>query len=1102
MSSHTLSDKATFAEKIKILIEHLDHILPSQAPLRDFVHHNTLHGFQHLPFEQATKAAFEATGKYAYIPLEDYRKHYQIGRISAEDLRAVLDKQKDLNASQLFGDFRQGEVFLRDIYRVALLYPLDTISACQLNWQIEENAALTRFQPDVSLETKQNLLMMVDNDAHEADEATVVEGLWESCLSILGLSHYIIHPEYLQELSAEILDDLLEKNTLNTDELNQRLAARSKLERGRLFTRVGADLTLSSLIQALTGKDVKADFDAIFIRHVSAWLDQGVSAWQVKDSQLGFYQVWRQTAKTDLVGVFDDMPEWADYLDTLPEDAEKTLEIMLARIGVKKDNQIQYLENLASDLSGWGGMFLWRSNHKAYQGLDTLVDMRDYLAVRLVMEYFYCRRVCETTWLIDANLSDLNGYFQHNHAEFLGRFQLFNQHLPEYLVTGLQNLLVRTTLEDPHQSDWQGLTQMIWIWQHSPASANNNSDYSIYHSAWRLFRLAQHIGWCSHDIECLKSEQIEGIFASLAKVADTHVSGFIWLQAYERHFRDIIFNAISYQHQYQSNKTVINWADRNTRPQAQLIFCIDDREEAIRRHLEELAPNIETFGVAAFFNLVINWRGLDDTDDTPLCPVVQIPVHRVEEQAHSECDTQYQQHVERRNKRLWMTNLWHQESRRNPFIALPLTMLSLPISMGLLLGKMLAPLKFGRLYQRLQQGWDVVVPTQVNVNATTTTSEPSIEHNQLGFTDQEQADRVAGFLRNIGLVHQFSPLVLLVGHGSSSLNNPHLAAYDCGACSGRHSGPNARAFATMANRPIIRKMVAERGIKIPDDCWFLGTIHNTANESFEWFDTDLIPEALQVPFEQLKTLCDQGSRYSAHERCRKFASAPLNLDTFKAHNHSVSRSLDFSQVRPELGHSTNALAFIGRRSFNRGLFFDRRAFLVSYDYRIDPDGTILENTLLNGGPVVAGINLEYYFSCVNNEEYGCGQKTLHNLTGLFGVMEGASSDLRTGLPWQMLDIHEPMRLQVMVEVKVDTMIAIYQRQPDLQELVGNGWLLFSVKDPESQKIFVFEPDQGFVLWEGTAEDLTQVERSADWYQGTREHLMPALVTAAMPGESA
>ncbi len=1100
MSSHTLSAKASFAEKLEALLAHLEHVLPSQAPLIDFVHHNTLHGFQNLPFDKAVKSAFDITGKYAYLPIETYRQHYQDGRINAADLRAVLDKQSDLDAGKKLGDFRQGEVYLRDVYQAALLHPLEKISACQLNWQVEENAALSQFQPDVSPETQKRLLDNVRNDAHNADEATIIKGLWESCLSNLGLSHYLVHPEHLQELSAEVLDELAESEDLNPEDLNQRLAAKSKIERSELFTRVGDDLTLSSLIKALTGEDVKADFDAIFIRHVAAWLDQGVAAWQIKDSKQGFYQVWKQAAKTDLVGAFEDMPEWADYLDTLPDDAEKTLEIMLARIGVKTDNQIQYLENLALDLQGWGGMFLWRANNPGYRGLDTHVDMRDYLAVRLVMEYLYCRRVCEGTWLIDANLSDLNGHFQHHHAEFLGRFQLFNQHLPEYLVTGLQNLLVRTTIEDPHQNDWQGLTQMVWLWQHSAASDNADT-YSVYRSAWRLFRLAQHMGWCGADVDSLNEEQIETIFSALARVAEPHVAGFIWLQAYERHYRDIIFNAITYQHQYQQGKQLTNWADRETRPQAQLVFCIDDREEAIRRHIEELEPNIETFGVAAFFNLVMNWRGIDDHEDTPLCPVVQTPKHRITEQPVHECEDLNHQHQQRRSKRLWLNNLWHQEIRRNPFVALLLMIVSLPVTLLLLLGKVIAPLGFGRLNQRLQQGWDLIVPTKVNITAKKADN-PSVEHNQIGFTDQEQAERVAAFLRNIGLVHQFSQFVVLVGHGSSSLNNPHLAAYDCGACSGRHSGPNARSFAAMANRPEVRELMAAQGMEIPADTWFLGSMHNTANEDIEWFDTDLIPEALQADFKQLEALGLKAAKYSAHERCRKFASAPEKLGLAGAYAHSISRSLDISQVRPELGHSTNALAFIGRRAFNRGIFFDRRAFLVSYDYRIDPEGTILENTLLNGGPVVAGINLEYYFSTVNNEEYGCGQKTLHNLTGLFGVMEGASSDLRTGLPWQMLDIHEPMRLQVMVEAKVDVVTAIYQRQPPLQELVGNGWLLFSVKDPDSQDIFVFEPEQGFVLWDGETQDLDNVERSGDWYQGTRAHLMPALVTAAIPGESA
>jgi hypothetical protein len=77
--------------------------------------------------------------------------------------------------------------------------------------------------------------------------------------------------------------------------------------------------------------------------------------------------------------------------------------------------------------------------------------------------------------------------------------------------------------------------------------------------------------------------------------------------------------------------------------------------------------------------------------------------------------------------------------------------------------------------------------------------------------------------------------------------------------------------------------------------------------------------------------------------------------------------------------------------------------------------------------------------------------------------------------------------------------AIYVRQPPLQELIGNGWILLAVKDPESTRIDLFTPEQGFVRWQGDRRELPVVARSADWYGGHTGHLGPALVTAnALP----
>ena len=153
-------------------------------------------------------------------------------------------------------------------------------------------------------------------------------------------------------------------------------------------------------------------------------------------------------------------------------------------------------------------------------------------------------------------------------------------------------------------------------------------------------------------------------------------------------------------------------------------------------------------------------------------------------------------------------------------------------------------------------------------------------------------------------------------------------------------------------------------------------------------------------------------------------SAPLTLTPEEARRHVEGRAEDLAQTRPEYGHATNAICIVGRRSRTRGLFLDRRAFLTSYDpTQDDAESTILTGLLRAVFPVCAGINLEYYFSYVDPTGYGCGTKLPHNITSLLGVMDGAASDLRTGLPWQMVEIHEPVRLLFVIETTPEAMLA-------------------------------------------------------------------------------
>ena len=158
---------------------------------------------------------------------------------------------------------------------------------------------------------------------------------------------------------------------------------------------------------------------------------------------------------------------------------------------------------------------------------------------------------------------------------------------------------------------------------------------------------------------------------------------------------------------------------------------------------------------------------------------------------------------------------------------------------------------------------------------------------------------------------------------------------------------------------------------------------------------------------------------------------------------------------------------------------------------------MLERILAAVGPVGAGISLEYYFSSVDNETFGCGTKLPHNVTGLIGVMNGHQGDLRTGLPLQMVEIHESMRLLLIVDATPESLLAVAGRQPEVLELVANEWVQLVSAHPDTGALLVFEHG-AFVPYHPTPTLLPVVEYSPEWHMRTREHLVPALVRSALP----
>jgi uncharacterized protein YbcC (UPF0753/DUF2309 family) len=364
------------------------------------------------------------------------------------------------------------------------------------------------------------------------------------------------------------------------------------------------------------------------------------------------------------------------------------------------------------------------------------------------------------------------------------------------------------------------------------------------------------------------------------------------------------------------------------------------------------------------------------------------------------------------------------------------------------------------------------------------------------------AEIVRRVLEDIGVRDRLSPLVLVIGHGSISLNNPHESAHDCGACGGGRGGPNARAFAQMANDARVRELLAAEGLSIDASTWFVGAQRNTCNNDVAFFDDDLIPPASRPLFEQAKAVIDTARRREAHERCRRFDAVPRWYPPLAALGHVEGRAEDLAQPRPEYGHATNAFCVVGRRTRTRGLFLDRRAFLVSYDPMNDDDDGILARMMAAVVPVVAGINLEYYFSYVDPTGYGCGTKLPHNVTSLLGVMDGAQSDLRTGLPWQMVEIHEPTRLTLVVEGPRDRVLRVVQGNPGIDRLVRNRWIWLACLDPQSGALWEWG-STGFVHHRPEHALSVVTGDSAAWYSAKRGFLSPvSIVPTPAAGVSA
>jgi hypothetical protein len=485
----------------------------------------------------------------------------------------------------------------------------------------------------------------------------------------------------------------------------------------------------------------------------------------------------------------------------------------------------------------------------------------------------------------------------------------------------------------------------------------------------------------------------------------------------------------------------------------QAMFCIDDRECSLRRYLEQYDADCETFGTPGFFGVEFFYQPEDGKFYTKVCPAPVTPKYLIKE-VHA---------FKKKDRDVHFTK--HSHSFYGGWL------------ISQTLGFWSAVRLFLNIFRPSMSPATASSFRHMEKYSKLTIENKNVENRenglQVGFAIDEMAQRVEGLLKSIGLVKDFAPIVYVVGHGSSSVNNPHYAAYDCGACSGRAGSVNSRVICYMANHPKVREILATRGIVIPAQTQFLGALHDTTRDEIAFFDEDsLTHDNLEIHNKNEVTF-ENALDSNAKERSRRFESIDTKLSPEKIHEKIRTRSVSLFEPRPELNHATNALCIVGRRELTKGLFLDRRAFMNSYDYTVDPDGKFLFNILKAAAPVCGGINLEYYFSRVDNQKLGAGTKLPHNVMGLFGVANGIDGDLRPGLPSQMIEVHDPVRLLIIVEHLPEVVLDTIQRNEETYEWFINEWVNLVVVHPETKEFYSFK-EGGFVNYQPLKQQVDKV----------------------------
>ena len=1017
--------------ELKALIRLASEIIAYYWPMRTFVHHNPLHGLEELHFEQAVGEAQRLLGGNGYLPSETYREYFRSGRILPHHLDAVL--------KQHAGDERVSvgaQVVSRfDVWRVQLIEGISAPPPESLDAELDQS----RDRPSIAALADRLLSRLT---AQRATPAAKEQQAPRSSETLSGWCDRVLRMEIVEQINREL------------------------------------------------------------IKWCQAFLDEGHATWPMPDREKGFYAAWKLLAQKEWspCGIRNSR----EKLVRLPAHPEDALLESLAALGVPPENWQEYLSLHLAALPGWASFIKWRADQSEYEWqLAYPIDLVQYLAARLWYERELVRQACQEALGVDGNMAAISekirtcGNLEPNLSGngAIGRGHLSAAWMLLALSRALQvdpTLLAQSAPDDL-------LTALGWL-EGFPESAHGPIWLKAFEASYQEQLLAKlrpfakpgtdnsAFGARQTDDMVKVRPQAQAVFCidvrsepfrrHLEAAGDYETFGFAGFFALS-----IRHQALGSQHETDQFPVIVKSKNRVREiPRTyhgQKLFRHRHREKLLETGhtmLYDLKENVVTpyvmveslgwfyslpfIGKSLFpewYRKAINWL----RQKLVLPVATTLTVDKLLRQEVEEMLAAEQRAVTRRAL---------QEKFGDRNLNLSLERLEFLRRRALDEAGAGEPSPAARsIALSVEEEAAFVDDLRRDYGINQGASFARMERiTRTGFTLSEQVFTVETVLRMMGLTGNFARLVLFCGHGSSSENNPFEAALDCGACGGNPGKPNARALAIMANRPSVREQLANNGIAIPQDTYFIAGQHNTTTDDVELFDLEDLPPTHRKDVLELVRGLEKSAARTSLERCGRIPEAKPARRASRAKREVRRRSSDWSQVRPEWGLSGNAAFIIGRRALTRGIQLDGRVFLHSYDYRGDPDGRLLESIMT--GPQVVGqwINMEHYFSAADPEVYGSGSKIYHNVVGRLGIMSGPQSDLRTGLAWQTVmngarPYHEAMRLLTLIEAPRERIDRIIRTQRHLQQLYDNEWLYVIAVEPEEQLCYRYQPKQGWTL---------------------------------------